>query len=237
MSTYRIVDILKGSADLGVELTVHGWVRTRRDSKAGLSFIQLHDGSCFDTLQIVAPGELPNYNDEVRHITTGCSIEATGTLVESQGKGQSVELQAESIKVIGWVDDPDTYPVAAKKHTFEYLRSIAHLRPRTNTFGAITRVRHCLSQAVHRFFDREGFYWIHTPIITASDCEGAGEMFRVSTLDQQNLPRTDDGGVNYEDDFFGKESFLTVSGQLNVETYCLAMSKVYTFGPTWLNGS
>jgi len=233
MSTYRIVDILKGSADLGVELTVHGWVRTRRDSKAGLSFIQLHDGSCFDTLQIVAPGELPNYNDEVRHITTGCSIEATGTLVESQGKGQSVELQAESIKVIGWVDDPDTYPVAAKKHTFEYLRSIAHLRPRTNTFGAITRVRHCLSQAVHRFFDREGFYWIHTPIITASDCEGAGEMFRVSTLDQQNLPRTDDGGVNYEDDFFGKESFLTVSGQLNVETYCLAMSKVYTFGPTF----
>jgi asparaginyl-tRNA synthetase len=223
----------EGGIDLGSEVHLQGWVRTRRDSKAGLSFIALTDGSCFDTIQIVAPGDLPNYADAVQHLTAGCAIAVTGTLVESQGKGQSVEVQATSIEVVGWVEDPDTYPVAAKRHTFEYLRDYAHLRPRTNTFGAIARVRHCLAQAIHRYLHERGFFWIHTPIVTASDCEGAGELFRVSTLDMCNIPRTPEGDIDYAEDFFGKESFLTVSGQLNVEGYCCSLSKVYTFGPTF----
>jgi len=166
-------------------------------------------------------------------LTTGCAVIARGELTASQGKGQAVEIQAETIEVVGWVDDPDTYPASAKRHTFEYLREIAHLRPRTNTFGAVTRLRHCLAMAVHRFFHERGFFWVHTPIITASDCEGAGEMFRVSTLDLANLPRTPGGTIDFAQDFFGRESHLTVSGQLNVETHCLAMSRVYTFGPTF----
>ncbi len=230
-----IVDCLQqhpGSA-LGDRVTVRGWVRSRRDSKAGLSFVHLHDGSCFDPLQVVAPASLDNYESEVCHLNTGCSMAATGTLVQSKGKGQGIELQAESITVHGWVDDPDTYPVSAKRHSFEHLRTVAHLRPRTNTFGAIARVRHCLSQAIHRYFDRHGFYWVHTPIITASDCEGAGELFRVSTLDLNNPPRNEQGEIDHSQDFFGRPAYLTVSGQLNVEAYCLAMSKVYTFGPTF----
>ncbi len=218
---------------LGQTVTVRGWVRTRRDSKAGLSFIHVHDGSCFDPLQVVAPSTLDNYETEVLHLTTGCAVSATGKLVQSQGKGQGVELQAQVITVHGWVDDPDTYPVSAKRHSFEHLRTVAHLRPRTNTFSAIARVRHCLSQAIHRFFDSRGFLWVHTPIITASDCEGAGEMFRVSALDMSNPPRTPGGEVDYRADFFAKPAYLTVSGQLNVEAYCLAMSRVYTFGPTF----
>ncbi|RMH30107.1 MAG: asparagine--tRNA ligase [Planctomycetota bacterium] len=221
------------AADPGVGLTVKGWVRTRRDSKAGLSFVALSDGSCFDTLQIVAPADLPNYETEVRRLTAGCAIEAEGELVESGGKGQRVEVRARSIRAVGWVDDPDAYPIAAKRHTFEYLRKVAHLRPRTNTFGAVARVRHGLAQAIHRFFHERGFSWIHTPIITASDCEGAGEMFRVSTLDAVNPPRTPEGGADFSQDFFGREAHLTVSGQLNVECYCLALTKVYTFGPTF----
>ena len=168
------------SASPGSTARVQGWVRTRRDSKAGLSFIHVNDGSCFDNFQIVAPADLANYAEEIQKLTTGCAIEATGTLVESQGQGQSVEMQASDIKVVGWVDDPDTYPVSAKRHTFEYLREQAHLRVRTNTFGAVTRVRDCLAQAVHRFFHERGFYWIHTPIITASDCEGAVNDLYVS---------------------------------------------------------
>jgi len=229
----RITDVLAGSATMSEQVTVQGWVRTRRDSKAGLSFIQVHDGSSFSPLQIVAKNELPNYEDDVQRLTAGCAISATGTLAESQGKGQSVEMQAESIEVVGWVDDPDSYPVAAKRHTFEYLREVPHLRVRTNTIGAVARVRNALAQAMHRYFHENGFYWIHTPIITASDAEGAGEMFRVSTLDLANLPRTPEGGIDFSQDFFGRPTFLTVSGQLNVETYCLAMSKVYTFGPTF----
>jgi asparaginyl-tRNA synthetase len=222
------------AADPGPEsVTVKGWVRTRRDSKAGISFIQLNDGSCFGSLQIVAPATLSNYSAEILKLSAGCAIEATGTLVASQGKGQRVELAADSVVLVGDVEDPETYPLQPKQHSYEYLREVAHLRPRSNTFGAVTRVRHCLAQAVHRFFHEHGFYWIATPIITASDCEGAGQMFRVSTLDQLNLPRTDAGAIDYSKDFFGKESFLTVSGQLNVETYCLALSKVYTFGPTF----
>ena len=220
-------------AEPGARATVKGWVRTRRDSKAGLSFLAVSDGSCFDTLQIVAPADLANYASEVQRLTAGCAIEADGELVESAGKGQAIEMQANEIRVVGWVDDPDTYPVSAKRHTFEYLREVAHLRPRTNTFGAVMRVRNCLAQAIHRYFHEHGFCWIHTPLITASDCEGAGEMFRVSTLDMANPPRDEAGGVDYGEDFFGRESHLTVSGQLNVECYCVALSKVYTFGPTF----
>ncbi|MDP7028807.1 MAG: asparagine--tRNA ligase [Phycisphaerales bacterium] len=218
---------------LGDAVEVRGWIRTRRDSKAGLSFLQVHDGSCFDSLQVVAPGDLPNYADDVQRLTTGCSVVCRGVLVESRGKGQSVEMQATEVNPVGWVEDPDTYPVPAKRHTFEYLRDVAHLRVRTNTFSAIARVRHCLAQAVHRYYHEHGFYWVHTPIVTGSDCEGAGEMFRVSTLDLENLPRDPSGQIDFSQDFFGRETNLTVSGQLNVESYCLALSKVYTFGPTF----
>ncbi len=231
MGWMMVRDAMKAKA--GERTTVKGWVRTRRDSKAGLSFIALTDGSCFATLQIVAPAELSNYGDEIQKLTAGCAIEADGELVESQGKGQSVELRADSIRVVGWVDDPDSYPIAAKRHTFEYLREVAHLRPRTNTIAAVARVRNCLAQAIHRFLNEQGFAWIHTPIITASDCEGAGQMFRVSTLDMANPPRTPEGSIDFEKDFFGREAHLTVSGQLNVECYCLALSRVYTFGPTF----
>lgn len=235
MST-RIADVLAGKQPVGSKVTVEGWVRTRRDSKAGLSFIAVHDGSCFDALQIVAPAELANYQTEVLKLTTGCAIRATGELVASQGKGQAIEMRADALEIVGWVDDPDTYPMQPKRHTMEYLREVAHLRPRTNVIGAVTRVRHTLAQAVHRFFHERGFFWIHTPLITGADAEGAGQMFRVSTLDLANLdkvPRTADGKVDFAQDFFGKETRLTVSGQLNVEAYCLAMSKVYTFGPAF----
>ncbi len=215
------------------QATVRGWVRTRRDSKAGISFIQLSDGSCFGTLQIVVPANLPNYQADVLRLTAGCAVECKGQLVQSQGAGQAMELQADQVIVHGFVDDPETYPIQPKPHSMEYLREVAHLRPRTNTFGAVTRLRNCLSQGIHRYFHEREFCWVNTPIITASDCEGAGQMFRVSTLDQNNLPRTAEGKIDYSKDFFGKESFLTVSGQLNVEAYCLALSKVYTFGPTF----
>ena len=231
--TTRIAAVLAGREPVGSRITIEGWVRTRRDSKAGLSFLAVHDGSCFDALQVVAPAELANYQSDVLRITTGCAVRVTGEVVASQGKGQAVELRGEAIEVVGWVDDPDHYPMQPKRHTMEYLREVAHLRPRTNVIGAVTRVRHTLAQAVHRFFHDRGFYWIHTPIITGSDAEGAGQMFRVSMLDAANPPRTPDGLVDFDKDFFGKETHLTVSGQLNVEAYCLAMSKVYTFGPTF----
>jgi asparaginyl-tRNA synthetase len=224
---------LSGAIAAGSEVTIKGWVRTRRDSKAGLSFVNLSDGSCFAPIQIVAPASLANYDTEVKHLTAGCGVIATGTLTASQGAGQAFEIQASHIEVTGFVEDPETYPIQPKAHSLEFLREVAHLRPRTNLFGAVTRIRHCLAQAVHRFFHERGFYWISTPIITTSDAEGAGEMFRVSTLDLANLPRTDKGAVDFSRDFFGKETFLTVSGQLNVEAYCLALSKVYTFGPTF----
>jgi asparaginyl-tRNA synthetase len=229
----RVQDILAGRPGVGGTVTVQGWVRTRRDSKAGLSFVAVHDGSAFDAIQVVAPASLANYESEILRLTTGCAVTVRGTLAESQGKGQSVEVQATAIEVVGWVDDPDTYPVAAKRHSFEYLREVAHLRPRTNTFGAMARVRHTLAMAIHRYFDEHGFAWIHTPMITASDAEGAGEMFKVSTLDLANLPRTPEGAIDFGQDFFGKPAFLTVSGQLNVETFCLALTNVYTFGPTF----
>ncbi|KTD66834.1 MULTISPECIES: asparagine--tRNA ligase [Legionella] len=230
---FTIKQCLDGEINIDKHVTVRGWVKTRRDSKAGLSFISLHDGSCFAPIQIVATDNLDNYTTEVSKLTAGCSIIASGKLVASQGKGQSFEIQAESIQIVGWVDNPDTYPIQAKRHTLEFLREVAHLRPRTNTISAVTRIRHCLSQAIHRFFHEQGFFWIHTPIITSSDCEGAGEMFRVSTLDLLNTPKNEYGQIDFNKDFFGKETFLTVSGQLNLEAYCMAMSKVYTFGPTF----
>ncbi len=233
MSIAVIKDVLGGKFAVGETVSVRGWVRTRRDSKAGISFINVHDGSCFDAVQAVAPNELNNYQSEVVKLTTGCSVIITGTVAESAGKGQAFELQATAVEVVGWVEDPDTYPMAPKRHSMEYLREFAHLRPRTNISGAVTRVRHCLAQAVHRFFHERSFYWISTPIITTSDAEGAGELFRVSTLDMTNLPLTEQGKVDYKEDFFGKEAFLTVSGQLNVETYACALSNVYTFGPTF----
>ena len=233
MSHVSVADALKGTPGVDAEVTVKGWVRTRRDSKGGFSFVAVNDGSAFDSIQVVAPKELPNYAEQVTHLTAGCSVICTGKLVKSQGKGQAFEIQASAVDVVGMVDDPDTYPISPKQHSFEYLREVAHLRPRTNTFGAVARVRHTLANAVHRFFHENGFLWIHTPIITTSDAEGAGQMFKVSTLDAANLPRTPDGHVDYAQDFFGKPASLTVSGQLDVETYCMALSKVYTFGPTF----
>ena len=226
MNDVRIADVLSGNIRPGSDLTIKGWVRTRRDSKAGMSFIHVHDGSCFEPLQVVAPSELANYQSEIQHLTTGCSVVATGKLVASEGKGQSLEIAAECVQVVGWVDDPDTYPMQPKQHSFEHLREHAHLRARTNVMGAVMRVRNTLSRAIHEYLQREGFVWVHTPIITSSDCEGAGELFRVTTLDGT-------GPGDDANDFFGRSAYLTVSGQLNVETYCLAMSKVYTFGPTF----
>ena len=233
MSVVSVKQALEGKVAAGSEVTVRGWVRTRRDSKAGLSFVNISDGSCFAPIQVVVPSALPNYESEVRRLTASCSVIATGTLVASQGQGQSFEIQATSVEVSGWVEDPETYPIQPKAHSLEFLRDVAHLRPRTNVIGAATRVRHTVAKAIHRFFDEQGFFWVNTPIITASDAEGAGSLFRVSTLDFANLERTPDGKVDFSKDFFGREAFLTVSGQLNVETYCLAMSKVYTFGPTF----
>ncbi|HCU0878686.1 TPA: asparagine--tRNA ligase [Morganella morganii] len=233
MSIAPVVDVLQGRVPVDSEVTVQGWVRTRRDSKAGISFLAVYDGSCFNPVQAVIENNLPNYNDEVLHLTAGCSVEVTGKVVASPGQGQSFEIHASQVCVVGMVDDPDTYPMAAKRHSVEYLREVAHLRPRTNLIGAVARVRHTLSQALHRFFDEQGFFWVSTPLITTSDTEGAGEMFRVSTLDFHNLPRNDKGEVDFSEDFFGQEAFLTVSGQLNGEAYASALSKIYTFGPTF----
>ncbi len=233
MTTKSIAQLLADPSSLNSQVTLRGWIRTRRDSKAGFSFLQVHDGSGFDAIQVIASGELSNYQDDILRLTTGCAVMVSGTLVASAGGKQAVEVQADAVKVVGWVEDPETYPVSPKRHTFEYLRTVSHLRVRTNTFGAIARLRACVAQAIHRYFHERGFYWVNTPIVTTSDCEGAGELFRVSTLDLMNLPRTDSGAIDFEQDFFGKEAFLTVSGQLNVESYCCALSKVYTFGPTF----
>ncbi|MDE0690660.1 MAG: asparagine--tRNA ligase [Gammaproteobacteria bacterium] len=219
--------MLEGPLAEGPEVSVAGWLKSRRTSRGGFSFLALNDGSCFADLQVVADESLPNYASIVE-LGAGCAVSARGKLVASQGRGQDRELQASDVAIVGTVEDPETYPVAKKRHTFEYLRGVAHLRPRTNTFGAIARVRNTITQAVHRYFAANDFVWVNTPIITASDCEGAGELFRVSALDFANMPA---GG--FDDDFFGRETFLTVSGQLNLESYCLALTKVYTFGPTF----
>ncbi|MFP4014328.1 MAG: asparagine--tRNA ligase [Chitinispirillaceae bacterium] len=225
----RIKEILL-MPSAGVEVEVSGWVRTRRDGK-GFSFYQINDGSSLAGIQAVIPGTLPNYDSQLSHVTTGSSVTVKGKLVESPGKGQKYEVQAEEVTVHGIA--PQDYPLQKKKHSFEFLREIAHLRPRTNTLGAVTRLRSSISFAIHSFFQERGFYHIHTPIITTSDAEGAGAMFRVTTLDFEKPPRTEEGKIDYSSDFFGKPAGLTVSGQLEGETYAMAMGKIYTFGPTF----
>lgn len=219
------------ASHLDQTIEVRGWVRTRRDSKGGFSFIELNDGSCFGNLQIVADNSLPNYAAEIASLPVGSSVAVLGTLKPSQGQGQATELAATQVRVIG-LADPTDYPLQKKRHTFEKLREWAHLRPRTNSFGALTRVRNRLAFSVHEFFQSEGFYYVNTPIITASDCEGAGQMFRVTTLPLDRLPISS-GKVDFSKDFFGKSTFLTVSGQLEAETYATSMGRVYTFGPTF----
>lgn len=229
----QVRDILEGAVTVGQQVTVSGWLRSRRDSKAGFSFLQVHDGSCFDALQVIAGRDLANYASDILRLSAGCSVSVVGEVVASEGQGQRVEVRANGVAVLGWVDDPETYPIAKKRHTMEYLRTVAHLRPRTNTFGAMARVRHVAAQAIHQYFTARQFIWVNTPIITAADCEGAGEMFRVSTLEALKVPQRDDGRADFSGDFFGREAFLTVSGQLNGEAFATALSRIYTFGPTF----
>ncbi|BGI51110.1 MAG: asparagine--tRNA ligase [Arsenophonus endosymbiont of Ceratovacuna japonica] len=233
MNINTIVKILQNNTLLGKTISVNGWVRTRRDSKLGFSFLTLYDGSCFHPLQVIINNELYNYKNEVLRLTAGCSIKVTGIIKKSKGKEQKIELLATKVIVIGMIEKPENYPISAKKHSIEYLREVAHLRPRTNLIGAIARVRNTLVQGIHRFFSEEGYLWVSTPIITASNTEGAGEMFHVSTLDIQNIPHTKNGDINFNKDFFGCKTFLTVSGQLHGEAYACALSKIYTFGPTF----
>jgi asparaginyl-tRNA synthetase len=217
---------------VGREVVLQGWIRTRRDSKGGFSFLELNDGSSLANIQIVVDGKLPNYESEVKQLTAGCSVTVRGEVKESGGMGQATEVHAREVTVHGWAD-PEQYPLQKKRHSFEKLREWAHLRPRTNTFGAVARVRNRICRSIHDFFQEEGFLYLHTPIITASDCEGAGEMFRVSTLDPADPPRTPEGAVDYGQDFFHRPAYLTVSGQLEGEIYATALGKIYTFGPTF----
>ncbi|HEY9761105.1 MAG TPA: asparagine--tRNA ligase [Trichocoleus sp.] len=228
--TQRIRAILQ-SGQPGEVITIKGWVRTKRDSK-GFTFVDVNDGSSMNGLQVVIGEAVPGYAETIKRISTGASIEIAGTLVESPGKGQRVELQAEQVTVFGEAD-PETYPLQKKRHSFEYLRTLGHLRSRTNTLGAVFRVRNACAQAIHQFFRERGFLWVHTPIITASDCEGAGEMFAVTGLNLKKVPTTDQGQVDYGQDFFGKPAYLTVSGQLEAEIMAMAFTNVYTFGPTF----
>jgi len=231
-SRLQINDYLKDSSLVNETISLNGWIRSRRDSKAGFSFLDVHDGSCFKGIQAIADSTLANYSTDVLNLSTGCSVAIIGKLIQSEGKGQSVEVQVESLTVLGWVDDPEHYPVAKKRHSFEYLRTVAHLRPRTNVFSALTRIRNKTAFAMHQYFNKNNFCWVNTPIITGSDCEGAGELFKVSTLDFMNMPK-ENNKVDFSQDFFNASTYLTVSGQLNVEAYCMAMSRVYTFGPTF----
>ncbi|MFB0521970.1 MAG: asparagine--tRNA ligase, partial [Desulfatiglandales bacterium] len=230
MMRRKIAELLE-STDFGTEFTVMGWVRTKRDSKGGFSFLEINDGSTIKNIQVIAEDKLANYTKEILRLTIGCSVIVKGILVESPGKGQKVEVQATDVKTIGWAD-PDTYPLQKKRHSFEYLRTIAHLRPRTNTFGAVARIRNAMSYGIHTFFQDRGFIYLHSPIITGSNSEGAGDMFKVTTLDLQGL-KDKDGMVDFREDFFAKPANLTVSGQLEAEVYALALGNVYTFGPTF----
>ena len=232
MSEKLSVAAARQESAIGKNAKLQGWVRTRRDSKAGFSFIEINDGSSQGNIQIVAPGEMANYESDVKSLTAGCSITAIGEIKESGGRGQVTEMLADSIEVHGWAD-PDTYPLQKKRHSFEKLREWAHLRPRTNTFGAVARVRNCISNSIHQFFQEQSFLYVNTPIITASDCEGAGEMFQVTTMDLNKIAAEQIEKLNYRFDFFDKPSYLTVSGQLEAETYACALGKVYTFAPTF----
>jgi asparaginyl-tRNA synthetase len=221
---------------VGRHVRLQGWVRTRRDSKGGFSFIELNDGSCLGNIQIVADGQLPNYESEIKHLSAGSSVTVEGEVKASPAKGQQTEVQATNVILHG-TSDPETYVLQKKQHTFEFLRTIAHLRPRTNTFGAIARVRNCVCKSIHDFFQENGFLYVHPPIITASDCEGAGAMFKVTTLDLDKVPKTGAEGqpktVDYSQDFFQRPAYLTVSGQLEAEIFACALGRVYTFGPTF----
>lgn len=229
-SSSRIAEILRaGQPDETV--TVCGWVRTKRELKK-FAFVEINDGSSMANLQVVLDPELPSYTDLLKQIQTGASVEIVGQLVESPAKGQRLEMKASNVTVVG-ESDGETYPLQKKRHSFEFLRTIAHLRSRTNTLGAVFRVRNAASNAIHEFFQERGFMWVHTPILTASDCEGAGEMLGVTSLDLANLPKTDKGAIDYGQDFFGKPAYLTVSGQLEAEVMAMAFSNVYTFGPTF----
>jgi asparaginyl-tRNA synthetase len=230
MPTLTVREALDASS-VGKTATINGWVRTRRDSKAGFSFIELNDGSTQGNLQIVADAKLPNYESEIKKLAAGCSISVVGEVLASPAKGQATEVRATELTVLG-LADAETYPLQKKGHSYEFLRTIAHLRPRTNTFGAVARLRNRVSYTIHQFFQERGFLYVHTPIITASDCEGAGEMFRVTTLDLAKVPQTA-GKPDHTTDFFGKPAYLTVSGQLNGETYACGLGKIYTFGPTF----
>ena len=229
MPTLSVRDA-RDAKTIGQTGTVRGWIRTRRDSKGGFSFLEVNDGSSLGNLQVIADANLVNYESEVKKLAAGCSVTIEGEIKASGGK-QPTEMLATRLVVHGWAD-PEAYPLQKKQHTLEKLREWAHLRPRTNTFGAVTRVRNCVSRSVHDFFQEQGFLYIHTPIITASDCEGAGAMFRVTTLDLEKLPR-DGGKIKHELDFFGKPAYLTVSGQLEGEIFACALGKIYTFGPTF----
>ena len=230
MKREKIKDILKYKKPQE-EVTVMGWVRTKRGSKK-IAFIELNDGSTIKNIQIVATEKLPNFKEEILKLTTGASIKVRGVVVESPGSKQKYEIQAKAIKVFGYAD-PAKYPIQKKKMSFEALRKIAHLRPKTITFGAVFRIRSTLSFAIHKFFQEKGFFYVHTPIITGSDCEGAGQMFRVTTLDLRNPPKTASGEIDISQDFFGKETNLTVSGQLEAELLAMGLGEVYTFGPTF----
>ena len=219
------------SSLVGTEVTLKGWVRTVRNQKT-FAFIEINDGSTLSNFQVVANADLPGYEKIINQLSTGVSVSVLGTLKESPGQNQELEIQAKEIAIVG-ACDPESYPLQKKRHSFEFLRSIAHLRPRTNTLGAVTRVRNALAFATHRFFQERGFLYIHTPMITASDCEGAGKMFGVTTLDLENVPKQKDGKVDFSQDFFGQRAYLTVSGQLNGEIYACSMSDIYTFGPTF----
>jgi asparaginyl-tRNA synthetase len=237
-STAAVISVAEASsaASVGREVVLHGWIRTRRDSKAGFSFLEINDGSCFGNMQVIAASRLPNYDSEIKRLSPGCSVAVTGWVKASPGKGQATEVEATAVAVLGTADT-EAYPLQKKGHSFEFLRTIAHLRPRTNTFGAIARVRNCVCHSIHQFFQERGFLYIHTPIITASDCEGAGAMFQVTTLDLNQPPKHEKPatatGADFAADFFGRPAYLTVSGQLEAETYACGLGKTYTFGPTF----
>jgi len=225
------VAVARNESSIGRQVLLQGWIRTRRDSKAGFSFLELNDGSCMANIQIICDGDLANYETEIKKLSAGCSVSVSGEVKPSGGKGQATELHAASVTVHGWAD-PEQYPLQKKRHSFEKLREWAHLRPRTNTFGAVARVRNTISRSIHNYFQEQAFLYVNTPIITASDCEGAGEMFRVTTLDLEQLAKKETT-VNYAFDFFDRPAYLTVSGQLEGEIYATALGKIYTFGPTF----
>ncbi|WP_367670511.1 asparagine--tRNA ligase [Sodalis-like secondary symbiont of Drepanosiphum platanoidis] len=231
MKILTIKEIFKKKTLINKKIFIKGWVHTRRDSKKGFSFLNIYDGSCINSIQIIVNNKIKNYKKDVLKLTTGCSVSVIGIIINSIGREQNIEIKAYSIKVIGWINNPETYPISSKKHSMNFLRKFSHLRPRSRIIGSVSRIRHTLSYEIHNFMNKNGFYWISTPLITSLDTEGSGNMFNISTLNENNISYKDKNLI--KNNFFGKESFLTVSGQLNAESYACALSKVYTFGPTF----